>query len=181
MCVVGVGGIGGDVGRLSAVLGMRVVGTRSQPPGDEVLPVGFSTIGGPDDLDRLLAESDFVAVCCHWTPETNRLFDDGRFAQMKPGAILVNVARGEIIDETALVAALDADLLRGVVLDVYVGEFEAPPPARLWPDPRVMITPHVSGASDTSRHRAVEIFCENLAAYIAGRPLKNVIDWERGY
>ena len=181
MCVVGAGGIGGDVGRLSAALGMRMVGTRSKPPGDAALPEGFSAIGGPDDLDGFLAESDSVAVCCHWTPETDRLFDDARFAQMKPGAILVNVARGELIDETALVAALDADRLRGVVLDVYVGEFEAPPPARLWSDPRVMITPHVSGASDTSRHRAVEIFCENLAAYIAGRPPKNVIDWERGY
>lgn len=181
MCVVGVGGIGGDVGRLSAALGMRVVGTRSKPPGDAALPEGFSAVGGPDDLNGFLAESDFVAVCCHWTPETDRLFDDARFAQMKPGAILVNVARGEVIDETALVAALDADRLRGVVLDVYVGEFEAPPPARLWSDPRVMITPHISGATDVFQHRVVEIFCENLAAYIADCPLQNVIDWERGY
>lgn len=181
MCVVGVGGIGREVGRLSAAIGMRVVGTRSQPPGVAPLPEGFTAVGGPDDLDGLLAVSDFVAICCHWTPQTDRLFDAARFARIKPGAILVNVARGEIIDETALAAALAADYLRGAVLDVYVGEFEAPPPAKLWSDPRVLITPHISGASDSPRHRAVEIFCENLAAYIAGRPLANVIDWERGY
>ena len=181
MCVVGVGGIGGDLGRLAAALGMRVVGTRSQPLGDAPLPEGFAAIGGPDDLDDFLAQSDFVAICCHWTPETDRLFDAGRFARMKPGVILANVARGEVIDEAALTAALAADRLRGVVLDVYVGEFEGPPPARLWSDPRVMITPHISGASDIRRHRAVEIFCENLAAYIEGRPLTNVIDWTRGY
>jgi phosphoglycerate dehydrogenase-like enzyme len=101
---------------------------------------------------------------------------------MKPGAILVNVARGEIIDEDALWEALQADRLRGVVLDVYVGEFERPPPLRLWSDPRVLITPHISGGSDDQgRHGGIDIFCENLRAYRAGRPLRNVIDWSRGY
>jgi phosphoglycerate dehydrogenase-like enzyme len=138
-------------------------------------------IGGAEDLDDLLGEADFVAICCQWTPQTDKLFDANRLGIMKPGSVLVNVARGEIIDEAALVAALEADHLRGVVLDVYVGEFENPPLAQLWSDPRVLITPHISGASDQDRHRAVEIFCQNLAAYIAGRPLLNVIDWERGY
>lgn len=181
MCVVGVGGIGREVGRLASALGVRVVGVRSRPPGDASPPEGFAAVGGPDALDGYLAESDFVAVCCHWTPETDRLFDAARFGRMKPGAILVNVARGEIIDQAALIAALEADRLRGVALDVYVGEFEGPPPQQLWSDPRVLITPHISGASDDARHRAIEVFCENLAAYIAGRPLKNVIDWDRGY
>ena len=71
--------------------------------------------------------------------------------------------------------------LRGAVLDVYVGEFEHGPPARLWSDPRVLITPHVSGASDDERHAAIELFCDNLGAYLDGRPLCNVIDWQRGY
>ena len=69
----------------------------------------------------------------------------------------------------------------GVVLDVYDGEFEQPPPARLWRDERVLITPHVSGASDESRHGAIDIFCDNLRALLDGRPLRNVIDWQRGY
>jgi phosphoglycerate dehydrogenase-like enzyme len=180
-CVVGAGGIGCQVGRLCAALGMRVVGTRRHPDPGEPLPPGFSELGGPEDLDRYLPDSDFVAICCQWTPETDRLFDRDRFARMKSGSVLVNVARGEIVDEDALADALERDRLRGVVLDVYVGEFEHPPPARLWSDPRVLVTPHVSGASDQDRHGAIDLFCDNLRAYLDGRPLRNVIDWERGY
>lgn len=181
LCVVGVGGIGRDVGRLAAAFGMRVVGVRSQRPKGENLPEGFAEVGGPEDLDAYLAKSEFVAICCHWTPETDRLFDDARFACMQQGAILANVARGEVIDEDALAKALAADRLGGVALDVYVGEFEGLPRNDLWSDARVLVTPHISGASDVQRHRAVEVFRDNLAAYIAGRPLQNVIDWDRGY
>ena len=180
-CVVGAGGIGRDVGRLCAAIGMRVVGTRRNPHPEEPLPPGFSEMGGAADLDRFLPHSDFVVICCQWTPETNRLFDNTRFALMKPGSVLVNVARGEIVDEEALAEALERNHLRGVVLDVYVGEFEHLPPPRLWSNPRVLITPHVSGASDQDRHGGIELFCENLRSYIAGRPLRNVIDWQRGY
>src|SRR6266853_1249325 len=156
-CVVGAGGIGLDVGRLCAAL------------------------GGPTDLDRFLPDSDLVAICCQWTPETTRLFNKDRFALMKKGSVLVNVARGEIVDEDALADALDQGHLRGAALDVYVGEFEHLPPQRLWADKRVVITPHVSGASDDERHRGVDLFCENLRAYLDGKPLQNVIDWDRGY
>jgi glyoxylate/hydroxypyruvate reductase len=180
-CVVGAGGIGLEVGRLCAALGLRVVGTRRHPQPGEALPPGFSELGGPGDLDRFLPQSDFVVVSCHWTPETTRLFDARRFAAMKPGGVLVSLARGEIIDEDALAEALQREHLRGAVLDVYVGEFEHPPPARLWSDPRVLITPHISGASDDNRHGAIDLFCDNLRAYLDGKPLRNVIDWERGY
>ncbi|HUC12780.1 MAG TPA: D-2-hydroxyacid dehydrogenase [Stellaceae bacterium] len=180
-CVVGAGGIGQDVGRLCAGLGMRVIGTRRTPPSGVLLPAGFAEIGGPADLDRFLAQSDFVVICCQWTPETDRLFNTERFSAMKPESVLINVARGEIVDEDALVEALQRRHLRGVALDVYVGEFEHPPPARLWSDPRVLITPHVSGASDENRHGGIDIFCDNLRAYLDRRPLRNVIDWQRGY
>jgi phosphoglycerate dehydrogenase-like enzyme len=180
-CVVGAGGIGLDVGRLCAALGMRVVGTRRRPHADQPLPEGFSELGGAGDLDRFLPESDFVVICCQWTPETTNLFDKDRFARMKPGAVLVNVARGEIVDEEALADALARDHLRGAALDVYVGEFEHTPAPELWSDPKVLITPHISAASDRDRHGAIDLFCENLRAYLVGAPLKNVIDWERGY
>jgi glyoxylate/hydroxypyruvate reductase A len=180
-CIVGAGGIGLEVGRLCAAVGMRVVGTRRQPGPGAALPAGFSELGGPGDLERMLAISDFVAICCHWTAETTRLFNAARFAAMKAGAILVNVARGEIVDEEALADALARNHLRGVALDVYVGEFEHPPMAELWSDPRVLITPHISSISDAERHGAIDIFCDNLRAYIDGRPLHNVIDWQRGY
>jgi phosphoglycerate dehydrogenase-like enzyme len=180
VCVVGAGGIGLDVGRLCAGLGMRVVGTRRTNPSGP-LPPGFSELGAAGDLDRFLPDSDIVVICCQWTPETNRLFNAARFAAMKPGSVFVNVARGEIVDEEALADALARNHLRGAALDVYIGEFERPPIARLWSDPRVLITPHISGASDQNRHGAIEVFCENLRAYVEGRPLLNVIDWERGY
>ncbi|HXW24460.1 MAG TPA: D-2-hydroxyacid dehydrogenase [Xanthobacteraceae bacterium] len=179
-CVVGAGGIGRDVGKLAAALGMRVVGTRRHPDGAP-LPPGFAALGGPADLDRFLADSDFVIICCQWTPETTRLFDARRFAAMKAGSVLVNVARGEIVDEEALADALARNHLRGAALDVYVGEFERAPLARLWSDPKVLITPHTSGNSDQDRHAGIDLFCENLRAYLDRRPLRNVIDWKRGY
>ena len=181
-CVVGAGGIGLEVGRLCAALGMRVIGTkRGAPPPGTPLPAGFSALGGAEALDAFLAESDAVAVCCQWTRETTKLFDRARFAAMKPGGVIVNVARGEIIDEDALAETLGRNHLRGAALDVYVGEFDGPPAARLWNDPRVLITPHVSAASDQERHRGIDIFCANLRAYLDGKPLDNVIDWDRGY
>jgi phosphoglycerate dehydrogenase-like enzyme len=143
VCVVGAGGIGQEVGRLCASASMRVVGTRRLVVPDTVLPDG-----------------------CQWTPETTKLIGREAFAAMKPGVILVNVARGEIIDEEALIAALAAGTLRGVALDVYVGEFEHAPDRRLWDDARVLITPHISGGSDRRQHRGIDLFCDNLRAYL---------------
>ncbi|MBW4092320.1 MAG: D-2-hydroxyacid dehydrogenase [Proteobacteria bacterium] len=181
MCVIGAGGIGRDVGRLGAALGMRVLGTRRQVAAGAPLPEGFAQMGGPEALDGFLAESDFVVVCCQWTDETTGLINTARLAAMPAGVVLVNVARGEIVDEAALAAALARGHLRGVVLDVYVGEFAHTPPDILWRDPRVLITPHVSGASDRNQHGAIAMFCRNLRAYLDGAPLENEIDWDRGY
>lgn len=180
LCVVGAGGIGRQVARLGAALGLRVVGTRRHTArSDEDAP--FHRIASPDALHELLALSDFIAVCCQWTPETTDLLDARAFAAAKPGAVLVNVARGEIVDEAALVDALDAGTLGGAVLDVYVGEFDAPPPARLWQHPRVLVTPHTSGLTDDRRRRSTELFCANLQRFLAGEPLHNRVDWEVGY
>jgi phosphoglycerate dehydrogenase-like enzyme len=180
-CVIGAGGIGQEVGRLCAAAGMRVIGTRRSAAPRGRLPQGFSELGPPERLNEFLAQSDFVVVCCQWTLETTGLIGREALAEMKPNATLVNVARGEILDEHALLAALDQGNLRGVALDVYVGEFERPPDVRLWDYERVIITPHVSAGGDFSRHRGVDLFCQNLRAYLDGQPLANVIDWDRGY
>jgi phosphoglycerate dehydrogenase-like enzyme len=181
VCIIGTGGIGRNVARLCAEMGMRVVGTRRCVSSNTNQVPEFVRLGGPNDLHEFLSESDFVAVCCQWTPETTKLFGREAFTAMKPGTILVNVARGEIIDEEALIEALQTGKLRGVALDVYVGEFEHEPDPRLWDDGRVLITPHVSSQTDRSQHRGVELFCDNLRAYMDGRPLTNVVHWKRGY
>jgi phosphoglycerate dehydrogenase-like enzyme len=181
ICVVGTGGIGRLVGKLCAGAGMRVVGTRRGATENAPLPEGFAHIGTADELLPLLHESAFVAVCCPWTRETTHLIGAAAFEAMPAGAVLVNVARGEIVDENALIDALAAGRLRGVGLDVYEGEFERGPDPRLWQDSRVLITPHVSGASDVGGSQALALFEQNLRAYLHDRPLANIIDWERGY
>jgi phosphoglycerate dehydrogenase-like enzyme len=180
VCVVGAGGIGREVGRLCAGLGMQVLGTRRTPQ-QGAPPPGFRELAGPGDLLRFLALSDFVVICCQWTKETTHLINAERLAATKRGSVLVNVARGEIIDEEALAEAIERGHVRGAALDVYVGEFERAPPQRLWSDARVLITPHVSSMSDQDRHGGIDLFCDNLRAYLDGRPLHNVIDWDRGY
>jgi phosphoglycerate dehydrogenase-like enzyme len=181
VCVVGAGGIGREVGQLCAAAGMRVIGTQRRRLSGAALPPGFIRIEGADCLHELLSEADCVAICCQWTPETTKLIGREALGAMKTDTIMVNVARGEIIDEAALLDALEAGKLRGVALDVYEGEFEGEPDRRLWEHERVVITPHVSSGSDIPQHRGVELFCENIRAYLDGRPLTNVIDWQRGY
>ena len=181
VCVVGAGGIGQEVAKLCTAAGMRVVGTRRRVVPGDALPPGFARLEEAHALYDLLRESEFVAVCCPWTRETTNLIGREAFAAMRPGTVLVNIARGEIVDEEALLRALGEGKLRGVALDVYVGEFERPPDSRLWDDERVVITPHVSAATDVSEHRGVELFRQNLGRYLEDRPLENVIDWERGY
>jgi D-2-hydroxyacid dehydrogenase (NADP+) len=180
LCVVGAGGIGREVARLGRAFGMRTFGTRGATPVDLEDP-DFDRIGGPESLLEFLSEADYVVVSCQWTDETTDLFDEQAFSAMKKHAVLVNVARGEIISESALIAALDTGHLRGAVLDVFVGEFEAPPPPRLWQHPKVLITPHTSAHTDESRRRSTELFCENLRRFLNDEPLENRVDWSTGY
>ena len=181
VCVIGTGGIGQEVGKLCAAAGMRVVGTRRDVDATAALPPGFARLEPASALHDLLRESDFVAVCCPWTKETDRLIGDAALAAMKPGTALVNISRGEIIDEEAMLRALAEGKLRGVALDVYDGEFDRSPDQRLWDDERVIITPHVSAVAEISEHQGIDLFCKNLSRFLNAQPLENVIDWQRGY
>jgi glyoxylate/hydroxypyruvate reductase A len=181
VCVVGAGGIGQEVGQLCGTAGMRVVGTRREVASQVERPPNFARLESAHALHELLRESEFVAVCCPWTRETHHLIGAEAFAAMKPGTVLVNIARGEIVDEEALIIALAEGQLRGFATDVYDGEFERAPDARLWDHENVVITPHVSAVTDVSEHQGVKLFCDNLREYLDGRPLTNVIDWQRGY
>jgi glyoxylate/hydroxypyruvate reductase len=182
-CIVGAGGIGREAGKRFAALGMTVLGVRRSKRDGEPLPEGFSEMMSAERMHEALARSHVVVVACQLTQDTTNLMNEAAFAAMPKGAILVNVARGEIVDEAAMLASLDAGHLKGAVLDVYVGEIDGPPPPRLWHHPKVLITPHNSprGAPGGMAGTGITIFCDNLRAYLDGRPLANVIDWSRGY
>jgi phosphoglycerate dehydrogenase-like enzyme len=129
----------------------------------------------------MLAEADFIAVCAMLTAETERMLDTAAFNAAKEGAYLLNVARGEIVDEEALAAALRSGRLAGAYLDVWDNDFADPPSETLLSAPNIVFTPHVSGRSDTSQGFSMDVFCDNLERLLEGRPLVNVVDWERGY
>ena len=178
LCVLGAGGIGTEVGRLASALGMRVLGIRRNASNHID---GFERVASQDQFKSILSESDYLAICCQWTKETEKLINDDTLEVIKDNSVIVNIARGEIIDEDSLVRALAKNKIKGAALDVYVGEFERLPDNRLWDDNRVLITPHISAASDINTHRGNELFLKNLKRYIANETLDNIIDWKRGY
>ncbi len=177
MGIVGFGGTGRAMARRAVAFGMKVLALDEWPvaPSD-----GVSEVWGRDRLPELLAASDVVAVCCPLTTETRNLFDDAAFTQMKRGAFLVNVTRGEIIDGEALVRALQDGRCAGAALDVAPLE---PLPAEhpLWTLENVVMTPHTAGASQLRAPRNLERFCENLRRVRVGEPLLGVVDKQLGY
>ena len=179
--IVGLGGIGSEVARLARAVGMRVIATRRSAIIAQQNIQGVDELLPPTALSALLTQSDFVALCAQWTPETEKLIGAAELRQMKQTAYLINVARGDLIDQRALVVALRSGLIAGAVLDVYIDEFTGPPPDELWQLPNVVITPHTSVGTDVSHAKGTELFCENLRRYLRNEPLLNVIDWERGY
>jgi len=179
--IIGLGGIGSEVARLARAVGLRVLATRRSVSVAQQQTQGVDELLPPSALSSLLARSDFVAVCAQWTPETDKLLGATELRRMKPTAYLVNVARGELLDQSALITALREGWIAGAALDVYDGEFTGPPPEELWQLPNVLITPHTSGGTDVAVAKGLELFCENLRRYLAGQALLNVIDWQRGY
>ena len=177
--VLGLGGIGGEVARLGKAFRMRVLanrrsGMRQSNVGDvdELYP--------PEDLHDLLQECDFVVVALPLTSVTHHYLSDPEFAVMKPTVFVINVGRGEIIDEAALVQALEEGRIGGAGLDV----FEVEPLAAdsgLWGMPNVQITTHVAGSVTDKTPRAVKTFCDNLRLYLRGEPLRSVVDPTAGY
>jgi phosphoglycerate dehydrogenase-like enzyme len=179
--IVGLGGIGSDIARLARAIGMRVVATRRSAVTVQKNMQGVDELLPATALFDLLTQSDFVALCAQWTPETENLIGAAELRQMKPTAYLINVARGDLIDQDALVTALRQDKIAGAILDVYTDEFTGPPPDELWQLPNVVITPHTSVGTDISHAKGMELFCENLRRYRRNEPLLNVLDWDRGY
>ena len=181
--IVGLGGIGAEVARLARAAGMRVVATRRSVASPKRDAEGVDLLLPADKVAELAAASDFVAVCVMLTPATEKLIGAEVLAAMKPHAVLINIARGEVIDEDALIEALQTGRIAGAVLDVYAGELAGRPPRReLVEFPQVVLTPHISGRDDPSGDEPVRrLFAENLRRYLEGQPLLNLVDRSRGY
>ncbi len=189
--IVGLGSIGRAVGALATAFGCRVMATRRRPEagteavdgaGDEPFlgSVMLDRVLPPERLPELLAESDFVVLAAPLTADTMGLIDDDAIAGMKPGAWVINIARGELIDEWALERALRDGRIGGAVLDTFREE-PLPPTSVLYDLPNVILTPHTSWSSSRVVDRSVELFCDNLRRYAAGDPLVNVVDPSAGY
>lgn len=177
--VVGTGGIGSAVAWRFAALGARVVGLRRDP--GKGCPPGFARVAGLEAIDRELPEADVVVLAAALTAETNQVLDERRLALLPAGAIVANVSRGALMDEGALVAALEGGRLRGAVLDVFAHEPLAAESA-LWQLRQVVWTPHVSGVSPRRFwDRLSALFVENWRSYSEGRPLRNLVDKTLGY
>lgn len=174
--IVGLGRTGMAVARRASALGMGVVGVRANP----APAPGLGAVHQPVDLPALWPEADLVAVCTPLTPVTRGLIGAGAIAAMKPDAVLVDVSRGGVIDGSALARALAAGHLAGAALDVFETE-PLPQDHPLWAAPRTLISHHASAIYDAWEGETVALFCENLARFVAGQPLMNVVDPARGY
>ena len=183
MGVIGLGGIGQEVARLSRAAGMRVIGTRRSVTAPLPDADGADLVLPADRILEVAAESDFLVICSQLTAETEGFINAAVFAAMKPGAVLINVARGEEVDEDALVEAVIAGQIRGAVLDVYAGELAGRPPRpELTRLPQILLTPHVSGSGEANMAEPLrQLFAGNLRRYLNGQPLLNVVDRARGY
>lgn len=174
--ILGLGAIGSALARRCKALGMRVVGTRRHPA---PLP-DVDAVYAADETRRVLAESDVVVVALPLTDETRGSIDARAIAAMKPRAWLVNVGRGGIVDEIAVVRALERGALAGAAFDVFVDE-PLPPESPLWDAPNLLVTPHVAGLFPDYLKRVGALFVENIRRCEAGQPLLNEVDRSRGY
>jgi len=177
--IVGLGSIGREVARLAKAFGMRVIATRRSIK--QVAQARYvDTVLPPELLPQLISESDFVVLSLPLTSETDKLIGEQELRTMKPTAYLINIARGRIVDEEALVRALDEHWIAGAGLDVFATE-PLPTDSKLWELPNVIFSPHVAGNMEDYIMRATDVFCENLRRYLDGKKLLNVIDKKKGY
>ncbi len=174
--ILGYGGIGRATARRARGFGMGVLAIRRHPRPDEFA----DAVWGPERLDDLLRESDYLLVSCALTDETRGMIGARELALMKPTAVIVNLARGSVIDSAALLAALQEHRLGGAGLDVTDPE-PLPPDSPFWHLDNVIITPHVSGSSPRTADRQFDLLEENVRRFAAGEPLLNVVDKQAGY
>jgi phosphoglycerate dehydrogenase-like enzyme len=179
--VVGLGHIGRRVAQLGCAFGMRVLGMRRSVHGSDTQEVeGVDALYAPEQLHEMLRLCDYVVLSVPLTRETEKMIGEAELRVMRPNAYLVNIARGRVVDEQALILALKEGWIAGAGLDVTEEE-PLPADSPLYSMPNVILTPHISGASVHYDARLAALFAENLRRYRAGEPLLNVYDAARGY
>ena len=175
--VAGVGHIGGEVARLAKAFGCTVIGVVRNPKENYGK---VDELKSPKELEKILPRADFVVSCLPDTQETHHLFNAKKFRLMKPSAYFINIGRGGLVNEKDLITALKKKMIAGAGLDVTETE-PLPASSPLWNMPNVIITPHHSGTSEYSIDRAIDRFCLNLKAFLAGKRLPNLVDKKLGY
>jgi phosphoglycerate dehydrogenase-like enzyme len=176
LCIVGLGNIGGEVAVRTRPFGMRVVGVKRTVREDDAAWEYADELRTNEELHDALSEADYVIATLPGTPETHHLIDAEAIGKMKDGAYFVNIGRGSVVEETALVEALEEERLSGAALDVFETE-PLPEESPLWELENVIISPHSTDmAPELINERQTELFCENLRRYLAGEDLVNVLD-----
>lgn len=174
--ILGLGAIGQQVAMKASALEMRVIGTKRSP--EKV--AGVEKVYGFDETDKVLAESDYVVVLLPVTPLTENLLNAKRLAKMKPSAWLINFARGAIIVDDDLIAAVKAKTIAGAVLDVFRTE-PLPSDHAFWKAPGIWVLPHIGGYHPDRDSWVAELLSDNIKRHLDGQPLREVVDRERGY
>ena len=175
---VGLGSIGRTAASHASALGMRVIAVREHP--EKGSPDGVQQVFAPAQLDTLLSQSDYVVLAAPVTSATNNLIDAERLSKMKPDAYLINVGRGQLVDEGALIKVLRENKIGGAALDVFVEE-PLPSDSPLWDLENVLITPHIGSLTENQWERQYALIAENMRRYLNHQPLMAVVDKQNGY
>jgi phosphoglycerate dehydrogenase-like enzyme len=175
--LVGFGSIGREVASRARALGMRVLAVREHA---DRRAENVDEVFGPEAIDRMLEQADYVVLAAPLTEQTHHIINTERIAHMKPDAYLINVSRGPLVDEAALVEALRANRIGGAALDVFDRE-PLPPDSPFWDLPNVLVTPHTAAVTGRLWERHYDLLARNIRRYLAGEPLLNVVDKQKGY
>jgi D-2-hydroxyacid dehydrogenase (NADP+) len=178
--IVGLGHIGGRIAGMARAFGMRILAVKRSAAKREKNVEGVDEIFPRNQLTKMLSECDFVIVTVPLTAETRGMIGDAELRAMKPTASIINVARGPVIDEAALLLALKEGRVAGAGLDVFEKE-PLPTDSELWKLPNVIVSPHLAGVAEHEVRELMALFCQNLERFLRGKELINVVDLKRGY
>ena len=178
--IVGVGKIGAQVARMAQFMGMTVLGVKRTVAGIDPATLHMHELYAPGSLSEVLRRAEYLVLITPHTDETDHMIGAAELALLPKGAVLINIGRGALIDEIALIAALQSGQLGGAALDVFAEE-PLPQDSPLWDMPNVLVSPHSGSTSDRENERLTDLFCDNLRRFLAGEPLLNVLNLETLY